>query len=457
MNRAAPLSSSPFGEGGLTCRLYALANGLKVLLLRDPSSPVFAYQTWFSVGSRHEREGKTGIAHLFEHLMFNETENLPHGEFDKQIERAGGNTNAATWVDWTYYQDDLPASEFGLAVRLESDRMQHLLIRDRQVETERGVVTSERQMRVEDDVDGFMSEELFRLAFSKHPYGHPTLGYMQDIQALDLSDCMNFYRTYYAPNNATVVVVGDIDEGQALALIEEQYGSIPSQAIPTEPKHIEPTQTEQRMVCFPKPISTDKLLFGYKSPARSDPDHLRLELLGEILMGSSASILYRDLVIEREVFSALSGSVMPFRDPGLWEISATLHRGHSAQEGLSLFDEHIRHFCERGPTEAELHRARARMLTSFYLSLKTAHGKAACLGEAQTTLSDYREMFRTPELLRNITVSELLETARKYLRSEQRTIVLAEPNGEDPEDDEEDDEEDDGPPDGDAHGHGQKE
>lgn len=424
------VSEQPFGEGGLVSRLYQLHNGLKVLLLRDPSAPVFAYQTWFSVGSRHEREGKTGIAHLFEHLMFNETQNLPHGEFDRRFELAGGNTNAATWVDWTYYQDDLPASELALAVSLESERMQNLLLRERQVETERGVVISERQMRVDDDVDGFMSEELFRLAFTTHPYHWPTIGWMQDIRNLSLDDCELFYRTYYAPNNATVVVAGDIDESQTLALIAKHYGGICAQTIPVAEAIVEPAQTEQRLVRFRKPVLTDKILMGYKSPAQHDPDHLRLELLGEILIGSASSPIYRDLVIEKEIFSSLGGSVTPFRDPGLWEISASLHRGHSADEGLALFDQHIAHFVAHGPTAEQLERARARMLTSFYLSLKTAHGKASSLGESQTTLGDYRELWRVPQILRAITVADLHAVAQRYLRPEQRTIVIAEPSGE---------------------------
>ena len=430
------VSEQPFGEGGLVSRLYQLKNGLRVLLLRDPSAPVFAYQTWFSVGSRHEREGKTGIAHLFEHLMFNETQNLPHGEFDRRFELAGGNTNAATWVDWTYYQDDLPASELALAVSLESERMQNLLLRERQVETERGVVISERQMRVDDDVDGFMSEELFRLAFTTHPYHWPTIGWMQDIRNLSLDDCERFYRTYYAPNNATVVVAGDIDESQTLALIVKHYGSIGAQTIPVTEVIVEPVQTEQRVVRFRKPVLTDKILMGYKSPAQHDPDHLRMELLGEILIGSASSPIYRDLVIEKEIFSSLGGSVTPFRDPGLWEISASLHRGHGADEGLALFDQHIAHFVAHGPTAEQLDRARARMLTSFYLSLKTAHGKASSLGESQTTLGDYRELWRVPQILRSITVADLHAVAQRYLRPELRTVVIAEPSGEASDEDE---------------------
>ncbi len=432
------VSEQPFGEGGLTSRLHALPNGLKVLLLRDPSAPVFAYQTWFSVGSRHEREGKTGIAHLFEHLMFNETQNLPHGEFDRRFELAGGNTNAATWVDWTYYQDDLPASELELAVTLESERMQNLLVRERQVETERGVVISERQMRVDDDVDGFMSEELFRRAFTTHPYHWPTIGWMQDIKNLSLDDCVTFYRTYYAPNNATVVVVGDIDEQKTLDLIVKHYGGIAPQSIPAHTPIVEPPQNEQRLACFRKPILTDRILMGYKAPALRDPDHLRLELLGELLMGGPSSPIYRDLVIEKEIFSSLGGSVTPFGDPGLWEIAASLHRGHDADEGLALFDQHIARVVSQGPLQDALDRARARMLTSFYMGLKTAHGKAASLGESQTTLGDYRALWRVPQILRAITVDDLHEVARRYLNPAQRTVVIAQPSGEVGDDEDED-------------------
>ncbi|HZS41130.1 MAG TPA: pitrilysin family protein, partial [Polyangia bacterium] len=171
------VSEHPFGS--LMTRLHRLPNGLRVLLLRDPSAPLVAYQTWFAVGSRHEREGTTGIAHLFEHLMFNQTESHPPGEFDRLLETVGGETNAATWVDWTYYRDSLPRAELQLAVELESDRMAHLVLGEDQVESEREVVANERRFRVEDDVDGFLSEELYRAAFTRHPYHWPTIGWMR--------------------------------------------------------------------------------------------------------------------------------------------------------------------------------------------------------------------------------------------------------------------------------------
>src|SRR5262249_21634252 len=152
-----------------------------ILVLPDASAPVVSVQTWFRVGSRHERPGKTGIAHLFEHLMFNQTEHLQAGEFDRRMETAGGETNAATWVDWTYYRDNLPASALGLALELEADRMQHLTLTAVQLESEREVVANERRFRVDDDVDGFLAEQIYRMAFKDHPYHWPTIGWMEDI------------------------------------------------------------------------------------------------------------------------------------------------------------------------------------------------------------------------------------------------------------------------------------
>jgi len=220
----------PFGSESL--HRWKLDNGLTVLLLVDASAPVASYHTWFKVGSRHEKPGKTGLAHLFEHLMFNETENLKAGTFDRKLEENGAETNAATWVDWTYYHESLPADRIKLAVTLEAERMARLVLREPQVKSEKEVVANERRYRVDDDVEGTANELLYKAAFSEHPYGWPTIGWMADIQGFTPEDCAAFYRTYYAPNNATVVVVGDVRERDLLLSIREAYGAIPASTIP---------------------------------------------------------------------------------------------------------------------------------------------------------------------------------------------------------------------------------
>src|ERR1700728_2677663 len=205
--KIAYVGTHAFGDARL--RRYELDNGLKVLLLADRSAPTCAYFTWYNVGSRHEKPGKTGLAHLFEHLMFNETESLRAGTFDKKLEENGAESNAATWVDWTYYHESVPKDRLPLVIKLESDRMHNLILRDAQVTSEKEVVANERRYRVDDDVEGAASELLYKTAFTRHPYQWPTIGWMEDIQAFTPEDCDAFYKTYYAPNNAVVVVVGD--------------------------------------------------------------------------------------------------------------------------------------------------------------------------------------------------------------------------------------------------------
>src|SRR5688572_24852575 len=205
----------------LHARRWRLDNGLGVIVVVDRTAPIVSYQTWYRVGSRHEEVGKTGLAHLFEHLMFAQTETLTPGEFDRVVERTGGESNAATWVDWTQYRLSLPAMDLPLAVRLESERMSRLVLTPETVEPERDVVTNERRERVEDDVDGWLDEQLMATAFEVHPYRWPTIGWMADIRSVGLDDIRAFYRTWYAPNNATLVVVGDVDEPALLQLVKD--------------------------------------------------------------------------------------------------------------------------------------------------------------------------------------------------------------------------------------------
>jgi zinc protease len=427
------LSQHPFGEGGRTVRHFQLDNGLSVLLHVDASAPVLAYQTWFAVGSRHEREGITGIAHLFEHLMFNQTEHLQPGEFDRRLEQAGGDTNAATWVDWTYYRDNLPRAELPLAVELEADRMAHLTLGDEQVESEREVVANERRFRVEDDVDGFLNEELFKLAFEKHPYHWPTIGWMRDIMAIAITDCRAFYRTYYAPNNATLVIAGDVDEKETLALVEKHYGRIPSQTIPREAIEPEPEQLAERRATWKKPVTADKLRIGYKSPAMSHADHLTLEVLSEILFGGKSSRLEKLLVADTELCTSTSGSTAPFRDPGLYEIAISMQRGHVAHEAERLVDEEIARMKTEPLRPGELETAKTRLLTRLLRELRSVGGRAEALGHYHTTIGDYRRLFEVADRVRATSEADVQRAARTYLDARRRTVVIAEPDGDESE------------------------
>jgi zinc protease len=422
---------------GVTARRYRLGNGLGLLAAVDRRAPIVALQTWYRVGSRHERPGATGMAHLFEHLMFGQTEHIAAGEFDRLVEVTGGESNAATWVDWTYYRLSLPARDLALGIRLECERMQHLILDPTPVEAERDVVTNERRERVEDDVDGWLDEQLMALAFTVHPYRWPTIGWMEDIRALSLTDMRAFYRTWYAPNNATLVCVGDFDEAQLMALVEQSYGQIPSAALPATERTPEPEQTRERIVRAPKPIATDRVLIGYKAPGQDEADWAVLEIVATLLAGCPSARLYRRLVIEREVASSVDAQLTPFADPSLLRLAVTAARGHTADEILALIDQELAVMAEQPPLAAEVEKAKAIAETDFWTSLADVDGKAEAIGHYETALGDFRKVNTLAARLAAVTTEDVARCVRGYLRSERRTIVIAEPEG--PHDDAEDD------------------
>jgi len=418
--------SIPFGSERV--HRYRLENGLEVLLLVDPSAPVVSYFTWFHVGSRHEKPGKTGLAHLFEHLMFNETDHLAAGEFDRKLEESGAESNAATWFDWTYYYESLPADAFPLAVKLESDRMAHLVLREPQVASEKEVVANERRFRVEDDVEGAASELLYKTAYTTHPYHWPTIGWMEDIKNFTPEDCAAFYRTFYAPNNATLVVVGDVDERAALAEIRTAYGALPSAEIPKEDARPEPPQREPRVLDVKKPTPTEKLLVGFHGPALGDADHAPLTVLNEVLFGGRAGRLYRALVIDDEIAGDLRGWVGTFRDPGLYEVYVSLREGRTIDEARAVLDRELAKVKDEVVTADELVRAQARLELSLLQSLETTSGKAEQIGFYATVLGDPGGAFRRLEDYRRVTAEDLRRAARRTLDDRARTEIRVFPD-----------------------------
>jgi zinc protease len=416
---------------------FALGNGLKVLVLEDHDAPVVCLQTWFAVGSRHECVGKTGIAHLFEHLMFGECEGMAHGSFDRMLEEAGAETNAATFLDWTYYHTNLPKDALELALRLEANRVARLVLREPQVASEKEVVANERRQRVDDDVDGAVSEMLYKEAFRVHGYGWPTIGWMADIQGFTTDDCVSFYKTYYAPNNATLVLVGDVDVGRALRLVQDYYGTIEPSVIPVEDMHPEPPQTEERRARTEKPTPTQKVAIGYHGPALGDFDHAPLVLLNEILFGGRSSRVHRALVQESEIATEVRGWVGTFRDPGLYDVYLSARGEHTCEELVAALDGIFDHVCAHPVSEAELDRVKARLELSTLQGLETVSGKAEQIGFYETVLGDPAALFAKLDAYRRVTVGDLLRVARRYLVPERRTIIEVVPNGEEAGDDEE--------------------
>ncbi|HVZ34808.1 MAG TPA: pitrilysin family protein [Polyangiaceae bacterium] len=406
---------------------YAMGNGLSILLVEDHASPTVAYHTWFRVGSRHERPGKTGIAHLFEHLMFNETEKLDAGAFDRELEELGAESNASTWFDWTHYDIAVPAPAFERVAELEAERMQNLVLREPQVESEKEVVANERRYRVEDDVEGSVGEKLWALAFEQHPYRWPTIGWMSDIEGFTVQDCEAFYRTFYAPNNATLVIVGDIDQERVLRKLQETYGGYRAAKIVEPPAEPEPPQTAERTLELEKLTPTWKLNIGYKSPGLGHPDYAPLSVLCEILFGGRSSRLVKSLVREREVASDVRGSLSPLRDPGLLELFVSAREGVNAAELLSLVDREIDRIVAEPVSQDELQRAQARIELGLLQGLSTNEGKASTIGFYEVVLGNPTAGFDRLAALNEISIERLSEVARRYLGRQSRTVIQVRP------------------------------
>ncbi len=401
-----------------------MQSGLEILTCEDRSAPVVAFHTWFRVGSRHERDGKTGLAHLFEHLMFNEVEGRAPGEFDRKLEEAGAESNASTWLDWTQYNIAIPKEKLGLVIELEAERMSKLVLREPQVKSEKEVVANERRYRVDDDVEGSVSELLWATAFQNHAYRWPTIGWMRDIEGFTTDDCAEFYRTYYAPNNATVIVVGDFTEAALLEKLSRAYGSMPPSELPVEDFHAEPPQIAERRREVKKPTPTEKLAIGYHAPALGDFDHQALALLVDVLFGGRASRAHQTLVRKLEITADVRASVGPFRDPGLLEIYASAREGHRAEELLAALDAELERVRKEPVTTEEIERARARTELGLVASLETAEGKAATLGFYETVLGRPAAAFERLEALRRLGTSDLLRAARRFLTDTSRSVIL---------------------------------
>lgn len=418
MSRSLPSFEPPTSFGG-ALQLHATTlkeNGLRLFVLPDASAPVVSYQTWFRVGSRNEVPGKTGISHLLEHLMFLGTKRHPEGSFDRLLESAGGENNAATWLDWTQYYENLPASELALAIELESDRLRDLGVSQAKFASERDVVISERRDRVEDDVDSAASELLFATLFGrKHPYGWPTLGWMKDIEGLTRADAQRYFRVHYAPNHAAIVVAGDVEPGDVLRHVHRAYASIPAR---TRPELDRPTfapmrKEVQRSLRFATP--TPKLLCGWSGPGYVERDHAVLFLAAQILTGGRSARLYQSLVRELELVQDVRVSVYPFQWASVVELFLAAREGKSIDAALAVADREIRALATKGPTPAELEKVKNRVELGFLGGMETAAGKAEQIGLGVSVAGDPAHAFVRLDELRSVTADDVRRVVKAHL------------------------------------------
>lgn len=429
----APQAAPAAGEAATAARIEfdatvtTLDNGLKVILLEDHSAPVISRYTFFRVGSRNERPGITGISHFLEHMMFNGAEKYGPKEFDRVLEANGGASNAFTSKDMTAYYEDIASDILELSFDLDSDRIKSLALDPKYIESEMGVVMEERLSSIDNSIDGAMYEELYALAFKAHPYRWPVLGWMSDLEGIDRDDCVSYFRTYYAPNNAILIVAGDFDSSEAIELIHRYYDDIPSQEPPAPVRTVEPEQWGERRAEVGKAAELPAVMIAYHVPGMRSDDFFALEILQGILITGRSSRLYRLLVREMEI--ALSVYIdYPWRvDPDLFTFNVRMKPGCTTAEAEAAVYAAIDSLISGGVTEEELSRARKQIAVNFVRGMQTVNDKAYMIGRTELLLGDYRELFRLPEGYGAVTADDVKRVAEKYLRPARRSVVTLVP------------------------------
>jgi len=418
---------SQYSQGtlfGNTVHRYVLDNGLKLLVIEDDSSPTFAYQTWYRVGARHEVPNYTGLAHLFEHMMFKRTKNFGDGESEKLLEKAGvEGFNAFTSKDYTAYIQELPSSQLELIARIESDRMRNLIVDDSAFATEREVVQNERRFRNENDPKGMMYQMVYEVAFQNHSYRWPVIGYEADLMRMSAQDARNFYNTYYSPERATVVIVGDVKKEKVLNLVLERYGAIPRNGS-ADPVYVaEKTQTAPKIQTARFNLSTELILMGYKVPPLMHEDAPAVLLLQNLLAEGKSSLLSNALVGTGQMSSIITySSNAPF--PSLAIFMGTMQKGKKAISAESQIQIEIDRLQSRGISEEAVAKARNLLLLELFQSFSSANDRANFLGQFETNTTHFQNGVNLYQRIKEVTSSDLKRVARLYFGAKSRTTIL---------------------------------
>jgi zinc protease len=414
--------------GAAQVRATTLANGMQIIVWPDRDIPNVALYNWVRVGSRNEVPGITGLAHFFEHMMFNGTSKRAPGEFDQVLEANGARNNAFTSDDVTVYQDWFPRAALETVFELEADRLRNLSFDATVVESERNVVHSERRLRVDDSHQGRLQEQVQATAFIAHPYGIPTIGWPSDILSWSIDDLKTFFSTYYAPNNCTMVLVGDVDPDSVIALARKYLEPIPAHEPPKPVKTVEPEQLGERRVAVNADAQTPLVQFAYHGISGSDPRRPALDLLSRVLTDGDASRLHRSLVEEQKLAISADSYFTAGFDPGLVWFFLSLPAGGDAKQAEAAFTQQIERLIKDGVSKDELARARSQALADFWRGLATIDGKAEALGTYAVLQGGHEKLFDAPRAYEAVTQADLKKVATELLRQSNRTVgVLASP------------------------------
>ena len=418
---AAPLRKIQFTD-------TKLKNGLRVIISEDHAAPVFSIVVNYNVGSRDERKGRTGFAHLFEHMMFKGSENVGQNEHPYLMFMNGGTMNGTTSKDRTMYYETLPANQLDLALFLEADRMRSLTITKENLDNQRNAVQEERRLGVDNQPYGKTFEAIDELAYENFAYEHSVIGSMADLNAASVDDVSAFFKMYYAPNNAVIGIVGDVDTKTALAKAEKYFGAIPKQPAAPQVDMTEPAQTEERRLTLEDALARlPRLDMAYKIPPSSSPDDDPLSVLGTILSGGRSSRFYEAIVRQKQLSSGVGAGTDGSRGPGLFTISATALPGKTLAELEAAIDQETERIKTAPIEDWEIEKARTGARRAFVGGLGSSVNRAVQLSEGALFYDDPNRINTRADRIAKVTAADVQRVARQYLVKTNRNVVLTVP------------------------------
>lgn len=412
-------------------RFFTLENGMKIFVLEDNSIPNAAMYFFYKVGSRNEYPGITGISHFFEHMMFNGAKKYGPKEFDRVMEANGGSNNAYTSQNLTVYQDWFPNHTMEVMFDLEADRIQYLNFDSIMIESERGVILSERSTGLENDPMEELWDEVQAAAFTAHPYMWPVIGWESDIKNWTKADLENYFRTYYAPNNCVVVIAGDVkydlptgQAGWVKTLAEKYFAPIPLGPKPRDVHTAEPEQKGERRVFVKRDVPTPYLMFAYHVPQTNSEEFYSLDLLGSILSSGKTSRLYKSIVDEKRLAIDIGTYYGKAFDPTVMMVYAIANQDVKAEALEKAITDEIDKVINEGVTDNELQKVKNQKLMEFYHTMETINGKANTIGTYELFFGDYKKLFSAPDDYSKVTKEEIQQVAKKYFTTENRTVGI---------------------------------
>ncbi|MDP2880511.1 MAG: pitrilysin family protein [Azonexus sp.] len=425
---AAGLSTAAFANPFET----TLKNGLRVIVKEDHRAPTAVQMVWYRIGSMDEVDGASGVAHVLEHMMFKGTPNVGAGEFNKRVAAAGGRDNAFTSRDYTAYFQQVPKEKLPEMMQLEADRMRHLNVDAKEFEQEIKVVMEERRMRTDDNPQSKLFEQMNAVAFQAHPYRRPIIGWMNDLETMTAADAKAWYDTWYVPNNAYVIITGDVDHKEVFALAEKYYAPLEGRALPVRRQQVEPAQEGTRKVTVKAPAELPVLIMGYKAPILrdidKDSDPYALEMLASILDGHDAARFNKKLVREDKV--ALSAGIdydATARGPGMLYLHGTPSEGKTVGDLEAALRAEIARVQKDGVSEQELKRAKAQLIAGQVYKLDSMFGQAMEIGQIESVGLPYRKLDRMLDKLQKVSAADIQAVAKKYFNDDALTIGVLDP------------------------------